>query len=295
MTIGLNTWDDISSIAQSVQEDAYFVVRESYLLPGLVTQFGDMRGGNTRKSYAYTQLTAGTLGEHTDMQSTLWTPAEDQTLTPHEIGLMGFVTDLRRDSEAPENIITDMARELGFAAADKVETDIYGDFASLTGGTVGSVTQAPTWGVLSAAIAQARHASKNNKIPLACVIHGYSWQILAKAASIAATTSMAQAPGFTEDMTRNGYVTTFDGVPIYQIWPDTEGTGAGTAGTAWSYGAVFPRSALALDWRRPVRVEGERNASLRGTEFNMSAVYAHGVWRPTLGVQILQLANVPAN
>jgi hypothetical protein len=96
-------------------------------------------------------------------------------------------------------------------------------------------------------------------------------------------------------MTRTGYVAQFDGVPIYQIWPATQGTGAGTGGTAWSYGAVFPKSALALDWRRPVRVEGERNASLRGTEFNMSAVYAHGVWRPTLGVQILQLANVPSN
>jgi hypothetical protein len=294
MTIGLNTWSDVSSIAQSVQEDAHFVVRESYILPGLVTNYGDMSGGNTRKSYAYTQLTAGTLGEHTDMQSTLWTPAADQTLTPYEIGLMAFVTDLRRDSEAPESIITDVARELGFAAADKVETDIYGDFASLTGGTVGSVTQAPTWGILSAAIAQARNASKNNKIPLACVIHGYAWQILAKSASIAGS-SIAQAPNFTDEMTRTGYVAQFDGVPIYQIWPATQGTGAGTGGTAWSYGAVFPKSALALDWRRPVRVEGERNASLRGTEFNMSAVYAHGVWRPTLGVQILQLANVPSN
>jgi hypothetical protein len=294
MTIGLNTWDDISAIGRVIQEDARFVVRESYILPGLVTGFGDLSGGNVRRSYAYNQLTAATVGEHTDLQSTMFAPSVDQTLTPYEIALMSFVTDLRRDSEAPESIITDVARELGFAAADKVETDIYGDFASLTGGTVGSVTQAPTFGILSAAIAQARNANKNNKIPLVCVIHGYSWQILAKATSVAGS-SLAQAPGFTEEMTRTGYVGAFDGVPIYQIWPATQGTGAGTSGTAWSYGAVFPKSALALDWRRPVRVEAERNASLRGTEFNMSAVYAHGVWRPALGVQILQLANVPSN
>jgi hypothetical protein len=59
-------------------------------------------------------------------------------------------------------------------------------------------------------------------------------------------------------------------------------------------GGVFPREALALDWRRAIRVEAERDASRRGTELNMSGVYAHGVWRATLGVQMLFDATAPS-
>ena len=60
-------------------------------------------------------------------------------------------------------------------------------------------------------------------------------------------------------------------------------------------GAVFPRNAIALDWRRRPRVEPERDASRRGWEFNMSSVYAHGVWRPALGVQFIFDASAPTS
>ena len=37
----------------------------------------------------------------------------------------------------------------------------------------------------------------------------------------------------------------------------------------------------------PSRLEPERDASRRGWELNLSTVYAHGVWRPTYGVQMI--------
>jgi hypothetical protein len=60
-------------------------------------------------------------------------------------------------------------------------------------------------------------------------------------------------------------------------------------------GGVFPSEAIAIDWRRMIRVEPERDASRRGTEFNLSAVYAHGVWRPTRGVQMIFDATAPTS
>ncbi|MFK5173505.1 hypothetical protein ACI3QN_13410, partial [Propionibacterium freudenreichii] len=60
-------------------------------------------------------------------------------------------------------------------------------------------------------------------------------------------------------------------------------------------GAIFPQDALAIDWRRPIRIEAERKASKRGTQYNMSAVYAHGVWRPSLGVQMIFDASAPTS
>jgi hypothetical protein len=59
-------------------------------------------------------------------------------------------------------------------------------------------------------------------------------------------------------------------------------------------GAVFHREALALDTRRAPRLEAERDASLRATELNMTAGYAHGVRRSTYGRYITSDATTPA-
>ena len=282
----LNLYSDISSIAQSVQEDAIFVVRETGQMQGLVTVFADMTGLNTRKGYAFNQGTAQVVGEDDDLTSRAFTPSIDQTLTPAEIGLQFFISDSRAESEAPESILRDASLELGLAAGDKINTDLIGDMASLTGGTVGASGTAITWGYVSAAIGQARNANKSNAIPLACVVHGYQWSVLAKAASIAGT-SLAQAPGVTEQMTRSGFVGEFMGVPLYQVF-------GGISGTDFT-GAVFPRVSLAIDWRRAIRVRPERDESRRGVELNMSAVYAHGVWRPTRGIKMLFDATAPSS
>lgn len=288
MTTAISAWSDVSSIAYTIQQDAEFVVRETYILPNLVEQFTDMRGGNLRKNYTYNQVTAATIGETDDLTSGTLTPAVNQTLTPYECGKMIAVSDLRAESEAPENIIADVSRELGLAAADLLETHLYSDFNSLTGGSVGNVGSAPTWGYIAAAIAIARNANKSNSVPLACVMHGYHWNVLAKSASIAGAT-VATAPGYIDEITRTGYVGTFMGVPLYQIYPSVNGSST----TAWATGAVFPRDALALDWRRQIRIEAQRDASMRGTEFTMSAVWAHGIWHPTKGCYFNLLAVTP--
>ena len=283
--MGNNIWSDVSSIAQRIEQDAYFVVRETATMQNLVTVFNDASGMNTRRSYAYNQLTAKAISDADDLTSSSFTPSADQTLTPSEIGLQVFVSDARAESELPESIITDASRELGLAASDLVESDLVTLMASLTGGTVGTINTAITWGWVAAAIAQARNANKNSKVPLACVLHGYQYAVLAKAASVAGS-SLAQAPGYTEEMTRNGYVANFMGVPIYQVFASADSD-------ADFKGGVFPRNALALDWRRPIRIEMERNASRRGWEINMSAIYAKGVWRPTLGVILQADATAP--
>jgi hypothetical protein len=255
-----------------------------------IRMFTDMTGANPRKGYQFNQATAQEVAESDDMVSQAFTPALLQTLTPIEIGLPFFVSDLRADSELPENVIRDGAIELGLAASDKVESDIVGDFASLTGGTVGTAGSTITWSYVAAGIARARNANKAVNVPLAYVMHGYQWAVLAKAASVAGAT-LAQAPGFTQGVTTQtplGQVATFMGVPIYQTFQAPDASDDFT-------GAIFPRDALAIDWRRPIRIEPERKASRRGTQYNMSAVYAHGVWRPALGIQMVFDATAPTS
>jgi hypothetical protein len=284
----LNTFADVSALALTIQDDAIFVLRESSQMQGLVTMFTDASGLNTRTGHVFNQGSAKVVGEADDLTSDAFTPSVDQVLTPAEIGLQFFLTDSRIESDTPEQIRNDAALELGMAAADKVEADLIGDMASLTGGTIGTAGSVISWGYVAAAIAQARNANKSNSVPLACVMHAYQWAVLAKAASVAGATVAAVAPGFQEGLTRTGFVAAFMGVPIYQVFasPDT--------GDDFT-GGVFPRPAIAIDWRRRVRVEPERDASRRGWELNTSAVYAHGVWRPTRGVQFIFDASAPTS
>jgi hypothetical protein len=287
----LNTYSDVSAIAQAVQDDAVFVVREASLMPSLVTVLTDMAGLNPRKGYKYNQGTANDIGDADDLTSSAFTPSLDQTLTPSEIGLQFFITDARAESDLPENIINDAASELGLAATDKLETDLIGEMANMTGGTIGEAGTVVTWGYIAAAIAVARGVNKNAAKPLVAVIHGYQWSVLAKAATIAGAT-LAQAPAYTDQMTRSAgsgvLVAQFMGVPIYQVFA------AKDSGDDFT-GGVFPREALALDWRRQIRVRPQRDESRRGLELNMSAIYAHGVWRPARGVKMIFDAAAPSS
>jgi hypothetical protein len=284
----LNTWSDVSSIANSIQQDAYFIVREMGVMQNLITVFRDATGMNTRKSYKYNAGTAQEIGDEDDLSSSAFTPSADQTLTPKQIGLQFFVTDARAASDLPENIIRDAARELGFAALDKVEGDLIDLLPSLTGGSLGAGTATISWGRVFAGIAQAHNANKSVSVPLSYVLHGYQYQVLGKAASVAAA-AVVNAPGFAEEMTRKGFVQVAGGVPMYEVFASVE-----TSGTNFR-GGIFPREAMAIDWRQPIRVEPQRDASRRGWEFNMSAIYACGVWRPDLGVCMDMLAETPTS
>jgi hypothetical protein len=285
--MGNNIWSDVSGIAQRIESDAYFVVRETATMQNLVKTFRDASGMNVRRGYKYNQLTANEISDGDAIESATFTPSADNDLTPVMIGQGAFVSDARAESMLPETIINDVSVELGLAAADKVETDLLGLLPSLTGGTVGTTGGTITWGYIAAAIAQARNASKNSKVPLACVIHGYQYSILAKAASIAGS-SLSQAQNYTEEMTRSGYVANFMGVPIYQVFGD--------ANSSTDFvGGVFPMNALALDWRKPITIEPKRDVDRVGYKFVMSAIYAKGVWRPELGVQTIFHMTAPTS
>jgi|GEM_PF-1312621 hypothetical protein len=292
MTAQNNVWADVSSIAQRVEDDAVFVVRETNILEPLITVFRDMTGMNLRRGYKYNQGTAVAISDGDDLTSQAFTPSADQTLTPYEIGLQYFISDARAESDLPEQILSDAASELGFAASDKVMTDICTEFASLTGGTVGTANGTISWSIMAAAIAQARNANKNAAKPLVAVIHGYQWAVLAKSASIAGASVAAVAPGFQERVTVNGgansLVANFMGVPIYQVFQAADADGDFAGG-------VFPREAIALDWRRAIRVRPQRDESKRGLELNMSAIYDAGVWRPDRGIKLLNDATAPSS
>ncbi|HOM83935.1 MAG TPA: hypothetical protein PLZ94_19340 [Armatimonadota bacterium] len=277
----INTYSDIQSFVNTIFEDALFVARDNNLMSALVLNFTG-QGMAPRKVQQYNQGTAKAIGESDDLTSDAFTPTALSTLTPSEVGLQFFLTDQRLESD-PFGARDDAARELGLAIADKIESDLLGDLASLTGGTVGTAGSAMSWSYFFAALSRLR-AQKAPR-PYYCVLHPYQWHDLATAVTPAGTAT--NAPEFQNAAMRDFYVQTVAGVQIYV----TANVSIDTSDDA--IGAMFSREALALDMRRAPRLEPERDASRRGWELNMTAVYAHGVWRPTWGIKIISDATAP--
>lgn len=279
----INTAADIASYIQTVYEQAMFVARANNVMAALVTSFTDRDDDAARASSEYNSVTMNSIGESDDLASQAFTPSVLASLTVGEVGAQTFITR-RRIASDPNQARDDAANELGMALATKIETDILGDFASLTGGSLGAAGSVNIWGYFYAA--QTLLVANKAPGPYYFVCHPYQWHPLAKAASVAGA-QVVNAPQFQDEITRNFYLGTVGGINVFQS-PNIAIDGSGDA-----VAAMFARPALALDMRRPPMLEPEYDASRRGWELNMTALYAHGVWRPAFGIKLTTDAAAP--
>jgi hypothetical protein len=285
--MSFNTQSDISGYMQTIFEDASFIVREMSVMPALVTTFDDETDeARTRTRSEYNSATIADIGETDDLQSQAFTPSTAQVLTPSEAGAQFAITDKRLSSD-PFGAREDAAMELGMATAKKINSDLLGELANLTGGTVGSAGTTITWGHFFAAMSQLEVATKGTAGQYFCVLHTYQWHQLAK--SVAASATVTNAPNFQDEVMRSWYVGSVGPVDII-VTTDLTIDGSGDA-----TGGMFARQAIAYDERRPFRLEPERDASRRLWELNATTVYAHGVWRPEFGIVMTFDAATPSS
>ena len=276
-----NTEADIAGFVNTVWADAMLVARDNNVMTGLVTQFGDPTGLAVRKNAKYSGTAVfNQIAETDDLSSQALTPAVDQTLTPYEYGAQYFITDSRLETDIYP-IRQDAALELGASYGQKIDQLLVGLFSSMTGGTVGGTSTDITWANFFAAVSKMRRAMAPQ--PWACVLSPEQYHCLGTA--IAPGVTVTNAPQLQDDFVRRYYMNTVAGVDIYVTANIAAGTGV--------YGGMFSRNALALDMRRPFRLEPERDASRRGLELNVSSIYAYGVWRPQYGIAIRTAGTAP--
>lgn len=280
----LNTYADVSALINAIYEDALTVAREQTIMDMLVTTFNDRQGMAIRKVTEYGTGAISEIGEADDMVSQQFNRSLLSQLTPAEKGGQFFLTDQRIETD-PEDVRRDAAIELGTAMSQKIENDVLGNFASLTGGTIGAAGSTLTWGHFFAAMTALRN--RLAPLPYVCVLHPNQWHDLASAVLPAG--AQTNAPDFQDEVMARFWVQRVSGVDIF-LSSNIDINASDDA-----VGAMFSRPALALDMRRAPRLEPERDASRRGWELNMTAVYAHGVWRPRYGVQIVSDATEPTS
>lgn len=273
---------DISTYIQTVYDDAMFVLREQNLAVGLVKVFTDLQSTATRTGKNYGTAVMQTIGEDDDLVSQKFTPTDGESLTPSEAGGQFFLTDRRVRSD-PESLRADASLELGMSAAEKIDTDVFSNLSSLTGGTIGASGSANSWGYFWAMVANMRI----NKVPKPWVY------VCTGAHYFPLGTALAQGGGalqsseyIANSLIADFYIGRMGGVDIFtsENLPVSSND---------AYAGMFNPMALAYDERQAPRLEPERDASRRGTELNFTVDYAHGVWKPTWGIQGLFLNTAP--
>lgn len=282
--MALNTYSDITSYVNTIFEDSRFLAREMNLMSSLVTVF-NAQGWMTRTVPIYPAMTAQKVAETDDMsngqsfgKSTL------ASFTPGEAASQHLLSDRRMETD-PDNAQGDAIRELSGAISTQVDTDLAGLFSSFsTGkGTAGSVAAIVN---VAAAIAVLRNNTKmtgSNNV----VLHPYQWH------DIWLELGQPQAnKAFLGEFANQAMRDYAVGNMIDGQWYTSTNVTGGGGGTC--YGGVFRQEALALDVRRPYRLEPERDASKRAWELNATMGYGYGTLRSSYGVYIVSDASEPS-
>jgi len=278
-------WPLVSQYTAEVWEAALEYVRQNFVMGGLVRSFS-MPGFNTRNVTEYLEGTVDTdLGELEDLTPQLLERKLLATLTPQEHGTQYIITDRRIESDL-EDVLADAATAIGYEIGKQLELHLLSDFSKLTGGSVGTAGQPLSWANIYAA--RTTLAAAGIPGPYTVVLHEFQYHDLATAANIAGS-SLQPVLKFRDDIQSQYYVGSVNNMNFF-----TSGL-VPIDGSDDALGAMFNSQALALDMRRGLRIEPQRDASLRSTELNATIAYAHGVWRPSWGVKIISDATALAS
>ena len=268
------TSSTISELYTEIVAEAMFTASEQSIMKGLVRNYTIVGGGKSVEVPIYPTVSAAAVSEATDLSNTAINPTS-VTITASEVGLMTTLTDLARNS-ASRNVAQDIGRVFGEAIARKIDLDLtalFDGFSVAVGGT-GATLTADT-------VAQAHANLRNNSVPmndLALVLHPMVAHDLKRGMT---NTYAGLDTDISNEALRSGFIGTLFGVPVFET------ANMADTGTAGDYkGAMFHRDALGLAMMQDLKIEVQRDASLRADEIVATAVYGVAELQDSYGIEI---------
>lgn len=248
----------------NIVQAALFTLSEQTVIRPLVRNY-DMTGtpGLTAQVPIYPALAASDLTEGTDISVPTSFDTTSATITAVERGVMVTLTDLAREA-ANEDVAAAIGRQIGDAMAKKVDEELAGLFSGFSN-TVGSGAAEITIEDIfkAAAILRANQAPG----PYVAVLHPYQAFQLKKQLTNAGSTMSHALSDVGNIALRDGFIGQIAGVNIFESTVVT-GDSAGAF-----YGAAMSADALGYMVKREMRLEEQRDASLRATEIVGSMAY----------------------
>tara|TARA_R110002012_G_scaffold113112_2_gene259074 strand:+ start:1765 stop:2607 length:843 start_codon:yes stop_codon:yes gene_type:complete len=268
------TSSTISELYTEIVAEAMFTASEQSIMKGLVRNYTIAGGGKSVEVPIYPTVSASAVSEASDLANTAINPTS-VTITASEVGIMTTLTDLARNS-ASRNVAQDIGRVFGEAIARKIDLDLtalFDGFSVAVGGT-GATLTADT-------VAQAHANLRNNSVPmndLALVLHPMVAHDLKRGMT---NTYAGLDTDISNEALRSGFIGTLFGVPVFET------ANMADTGTAGDYkGAMFHRDALGLAMMQDLKIEVQRDASLRADEIVATAVYGVAELQDGYGIEI---------
>lgn len=277
------TSSTLQTLLPSIVAEALFVAQERSLMRGLVRNYTLPAGSGKQITVPiYPAQTANSVAENTDLTPIAITTL-GATLTVGEVGVMTTVTDMARNiSQA--NVISDVGNLFGTAIATKMDRDLTALFSGFSA-TVGGTTDVR---VTPALVAQAIMKLRGQGIPMADVAVVLNPDVAYDFVATLTNTFVNPNGGVLQnEAMANGMVGRFMGVPIYIT------ANVLNNGTTGDYvGAVFHRDALGMAMLQDIKLEAQRDASLRADELVATAVYGVGELYDAYGVGIVADSSI---
>tara|TARA_R100000654_G_scaffold31121_1_gene55999 strand:- start:794 stop:1636 length:843 start_codon:yes stop_codon:yes gene_type:complete len=274
------TSSTISELYTEIVAEAMFTASEQSIMKGLVRNYTIAGGGKSVEVPIYPTVSASAVSEASDLANTAINPTS-VTITASEVGIMTTLTDLARNS-ASRNVAQDIGRVFGEAIARKIDLDLtalFDGFSTSVGGS-GAALSADT-------VAQAHANLRNSSVPmndLALVIHPMVAHDLKRGMT---NTYAGLDTDISNEALRSGFIGTLFGVPVFET------ANMANTGTAGDYkGAMFHRDALGLAMMQDLKIEVQRDASLRADEIVATAVYGVGELQDSYGIEILADSSI---
>ena len=274
-----STSSTLSELYTEIVAEALFVASERSIMRPLVRNYAVTGGGKSVEIPIYSAVSAAAVSEASDLSNTAIDPTS-KTITCSEHGIMTTLTDLGRNA-APRNVAADIGKLFGEAIAKKIDKDLtalFGGFST----TVGSASTVMSASLIFQAVAKLRA----NSVPaenLAAVIHP---NVAFDLKSGLTNTFANPNAGVGNEILRSALVGSIAGVPIFETSNMTDSSGNDPATTGDFKGAVFHPDALGLAMMQDLKIETQRDASLRADEIVATAVYGVGELNDTNGCEV---------
>jgi len=274
-----STSSTLSELYTEIVAEALFVASERSVMRPLVKNYAIQGGGKAVEVPIYAAVSAAAVSEASDLSNTAINPSS-VTITASENGIMTTLTDLARNS-APRNVAADIGRLFGEAIAKKIDVDLTALFDGFSQ-EVGDGTA-----VLSAAnVFNAVAVLRKTGVPTAEISGVFHPLNAYDLKSGLTNTFVGRDTELSNEALRNGFVGKVAGVNIFETsnMADSSGNNPGTTGDY--KGAVFHRDALGMAMMQDLKIETQRDASLRADEIVATAVYGVGELHDTYGVEM---------
>jgi len=273
-----STLDDLIS---PLVAEALFVASERSIMRGLVRNYTmPKNSGKVLQVPIYPTVSAAAVAEATDLSNTAISTSKVD-LTVSEVGIMTTLTDFARDV-SESDVVRDLGKLFGEAIAKKIDKDLTALFGSFSVG-VGSATTVMSAALIFQAVAKLRSAGVPGD-DLACVVHPQ----VAFDLKSGLTNTFANPNGgdLQNEAMRSGFVGQIAGVSVYETSNMTDSSSNDPGSTGDYKGALFHKDALGLAMMQDLKIETQRDASIRGTEIVATAVYGVGELHDSYGIEI---------